>query len=385
MKPRVVFVGGARYDQPLDATSEKKFRAMKPIAELFVIGFSQDLRLRRFTEHAHFYLLPQLPLPILRYLEVLVLGQILILWLIVRHGIQLVVTQDPYAGFVAALAIKFIVWLGYRVRLVVEVHGDFERALFLQRDIQFPRLYCFLMNHVARYSLKHADLLRAISIATKEQLMQWAPDKTIVQFPTWTDIETFLERGVQTQKDISQTILYVGALTPLKGIHHLINAFARIEAEFPRAQLIIIGKEESRPYAQILTKQVLKYELQDRVRFVDAMPQATLAKWMAHSAVLVLPSLSEGLGRVIIEAMATGTPVIGSRVGGIPEMVQDGTTGFLVPPSDEEKLADKISWILQNPDSACAMGTYARAFAHEFFSTDAFVRGYKQIVDRSKT
>ena len=111
---------------------------MKSLAELFVIGFSPDFRLRRFTEHAHFYVLPHLPLPILRYLELFVLGQILLFWLIVRHRIQVVVTQSPYEGFVAALALKFAGWLGYQVRLVVEVHGDFEGSLFLQREIQFP-------------------------------------------------------------------------------------------------------------------------------------------------------------------------------------------------------------------------------------------------------
>src|SRR5882724_9477443 len=101
------FLGGTRYNQPLNATSEKKFRRLKSLGKLFVIGFSVGLRPRTFTEHARFYLLPKLPLPILRYVELFVLGQFLILWLIVRHRIQVVVAQSPYEGFVAALAIKF--------------------------------------------------------------------------------------------------------------------------------------------------------------------------------------------------------------------------------------------------------------------------------------
>src|SRR6476660_7075698 len=118
---KVCFIGGARYSWPLDNTNEKKFRAMNSLADLFIIGFSPDVRLRSFTEHAHFYLLPQLPFPMLRYLELFVLGQIVVFWLIVRHDIQVVVAQSPYEGFVAALALKFAGWLGYPVRLVVEV------------------------------------------------------------------------------------------------------------------------------------------------------------------------------------------------------------------------------------------------------------------------
>ena len=84
---------------------------------------------------------------------------------------------------------------------------------------------------------------------------------------------------------------------------------------------------------------------------------------MRRACVFVLPSMSEGLGRVVVEAMATGTPVIGSQVGGIPEMVEDGVTGFLVQPGDETMLAERLRWILEHPDEAWEMGRRAHAFA----------------------
>jgi glycosyltransferase involved in cell wall biosynthesis len=384
LRSKVCFIGGARYNCPLDATSEKKFRAMKSLAEIFVIGFSPDLRWRSFAEHAHFYVLPQLPLPILRYLELFVFGQVLIFWLIVRHGIQVVVAQSPYEAFGPALALKLSGWLGYQVRLVVEVHGDFERSLFLQREIRFPGLYRFLMNRLARYSIKQADLLRAISNSTKKQLQAWAPGKVIVQFPAWTDIDVFLRRDIHTRKHIPRAILYVGVLTPLKGIHHLINAFVLIAEDFPGAQLVILGKDENKSYAANLREQIKKLGLNGRVQFVGPQPQSELAKLMANASVLVLPSVSEGLGRVIIEAMATGTPVIGSRVGGIPELVQDGVTGFLVPCGDESALAEKLRWILSNPDKSSAMGESGRAFVARLFSTESYLKGYKQIFEMAQ-
>jgi glycosyltransferase involved in cell wall biosynthesis len=272
-------------------------------------------------------------------------------------------------------------WCGYRAALVVEVHGDFEKSLFLQREIQFPGLYRFVMSRVAHYSIKQADLLRAISNSTKEQIKRWAPGKMVVQFPAWTDIETFLQSPIKAKKDNLQGILYVGVLTPLKGVHHLVNAFAVVAEDWPRAQLSIIGKDENKRYAADLSEQVNNLGLKDRVRFMGAMSQSELAYWMANSSVLVLPSTSEGLGRVIIEAMATGTPVIGSRVGGIPELVEDGVSGFLVPTGDEIALAERLRWILTNPDNAGAMGERGRRFVEHFFSTESYLNGYKQILE----
>jgi glycosyltransferase involved in cell wall biosynthesis len=112
---------------------------------------------------------------------------------------------------------------------------------------------------------------------------------------------------------------------------------------------------------------------------MGAMSQLELALWMANSSVLVLPSTSEGLGRVVIEAMAAGTPVIGSCVGGIPELVEDGLRGFLVSPGDEDALAEKLSWVLNNPDKSSEMGKSGRAFVEGFFSTENYLKGFKQI------
>jgi glycosyltransferase involved in cell wall biosynthesis len=379
LKARIGFIGGGRYTRPLNETAEKKFRAISSLGEVFVVGFSSDLRPRMFTEHAHFYLLPQLPFPILRYLEMFVLGQLLTLWLVFRHRVQVVVAQSPYEGFVAALAIKIAAWFEYKVGLVVEVHGDFEESLFLYRRIRFRALHRFVMKQAALYSLGQADVLRAISNSTTEQVRRWEPQKTIISFPTWTDIETFFRRGANRRNDFPNAILFVGMVTPLKGIHYLINAFSFIAEEFRQSRLIIIGKEENVGYADDLRQQIKTLGLENRVRFIGHQSQAELAFRMSEAAVLVLPSKSEGLPRVIIEAMATGTPVIGSRVGGIPELIKDGVNGFLIPPGDEQALAEKLRWVLSNPEKARAMGHAGRGFAKQTFSTENYVRGYRQI------
>jgi glycosyltransferase involved in cell wall biosynthesis len=383
---RACFLGGARYGRPLDATNQKKFSAMESCGQIFVIGFAYGLSPRVFTEHARFYLLPELPLPVLRYLELWIGGSVLALWLILRHGVRIFVAQGPYEGFAVAVVKKIAGWLGCQIALVVEAHGDFEKSFFLERSVRFSKLYRFLMARAASFSLGQADLLRAISSSTRQQLERWAPGKTIIQFPAWTDIGAFLLVGRRDKEEPEpRRILYVGVLTPLKGVHRLVNAFVPIAGEFSEARLVIVGRAQNKNYAEVLRQQVCDLDLDDRVEFLHAMPQSELAMWMGNAAVLVLPSSSEGLGRVIVEAMAAGTPVIGSDVGGIPDVIEDHVSGFLVPPGNEEMLTERIRWILENPARARVMGRKGHTFAAEFFSTEVYLEGYRQIFRAART
>jgi glycosyltransferase involved in cell wall biosynthesis len=239
------------------------------------------------------------------------------------------------------------------------------------------------MRRTARFALQHADLLRAISNSTRKQLETWSPGKPIIQFPTWTDIEVFLKAG-ESDGAREPIILYAGVLIPRKGVHHLLRAFAKVAQEFPEVRLEIVGRDENPEYAEELRQEVFRLGLNGRVSFVGEVPQVELANRMHRSRVFVLPSLSEGLGRVVVEAMATGTPVIGSHVDGIPEMVQEGLTGFLVPPGDEEALAERLSWVLKHPQEAEAMGHRAREFARSFFSPEAYLAGYRHLFEMAE-
>jgi len=380
---KVCFIGGARYSQPLDRTSEKKWRLLSELGEMFVIGFSQDLRPRRFTQHAHFYLLPKFPLPVLRYLAMFTVGPALILWLILRHGVRILVAQSPYEGFAAAVAKVLARLVGFQVVLIVENHGDFEVSLFLQRRVRCQNLYRWLMQRTARFALQHADLLRAVSNSTRKQLETWSPGKPIVQFPAWTDIDVFLKAG-EDDGVREPVVLYAGVLTPLKGVHHLLHAFAKVAQEFPEVRLEIVGRDENPEYAEELQHEVLQLGLNGRVSFVGEVSQVEMADRIRRACAFVLPSLSEGLGRVVVEAMATGTPVIGSHVDGIPEMVQEGLTGFLVPPGDEEALAKRLRWVLRHPQEAKAMGHRAKEFARSFFSPEAYLAGYRRLFEMAE-
>jgi|Deesub1362A_J573_1020465.scaffolds.fasta_scaffold00550_20 glycosyltransferase involved in cell wall biosynthesis len=385
MNYKVCFIGGTRYSWPLNHTQEKKFRELSAARELFVIAFSSNHFPRSFKQYAHFYLLPNLPTAVLRYGLMFTIGSLLAVWLCLARGARIFVAQSPYEGFAGALAKALLRAIGKKTVLIVENHGDFEEALFLQRRVPLSWLYRSLMHRIARWSLKRADLLRAISSTTRQQLERWVGDKRgrVVQFPTYTDIEKFLEasKGIKENKIY---ILYVGVLTPLKGIHLLIRAFVQIASKLPDVSLKIIGRAENPAYAKALRELVAQNGLVERVSFLEEMPQEELVRHMCSCCVLVLPSVSEGLGRVLIEAMACGKPVIASRVGGIPEVVQDGVTGFLITPGDVNTLAEKLLWLLTHPREARVMGERGREFAKNFFSTQEYIRRYEELFTKAE-
>ena len=211
---KIAFLGGTRYRQPLDATNRKKFQALKSLGELFVVGFSQSLRPRRFTDEAYFFLLPKLPVSMLRYAQMFAVGLPLALWLILRHGVDVLVAQSPYEGFAAAWAKKISGWLGQKVALIVESHGDFEESVFMQRRVLLFGFYRLFMRYAARFAFKNADALRVISSSTKQQLEQWVSRKPMVQFPTWTDIDVFLQAVMNKEANRLVDIVYVGVLIP---------------------------------------------------------------------------------------------------------------------------------------------------------------------------
>jgi len=374
----VCFFSGSQYSYPLDPTARKKFALLGSIAPIRVVAFADSLRPRRFVDEACFWLLPWVPVAIVRFALLLFIGPWLVLWCHWRHGVSIVVAQSPYDAVAPALAKSLLRVWGRRLALIVENHGDFEVGIFLQRRVVSTRLYRFFMSGAARFSLGRADALRGVSRATCGQLRRWAPEPPVVAFMAWTDIELFLAAPAE-KDDGDARVLFAGLLYPLKGVHHLLAAFAEVATESGAAELVIVGRPQNKSYVTDLHREIARLEIGDRVRFLGEVSQKELARWMRRSAVLVLPSLSEGLGRVLVEAMATATPVIGTLVDGIPEVVRDGETGWLVPPGDVASLAQRLRWILAHPQESREMGRRARETVRRLFSEEAYLQGYRDL------
>ena len=347
--------------------------------DIRVIGFSDSLQPRAFREGAGFYLVPQPPTSLLRYLIFFALAPALLLALVMRQDCRIMVAQSPFEGAIAALVKGICRLFGKRTKLIIENHNNFEEDLFLQREIPFRRVYRALMLSLARYAFSRGDALRVISTSTSERARHYAPDLPQVRFMTWSDSEIFRAAARRIPLGEATDLVYAGVLIPRKGLHLLLEAFARLDQ--PRAQLHLLGHPENADYAGELKKQAQDRGIANRVHFHGAVSQADLAEYFASARALVLPSLSEGLGRVVLEAMLTGTPVIGSRVGGIPDLIRDGENGFLV----ESDNVDELTAALQKIYAADVepLGRQAREFARQFFSPEKYLDGYRRLFELS--
>jgi len=139
-------------------------------------------------------------------------------------------------------------------------------------------------------------------------------------------------------------VISVARLLPIKGISYLIKAMTRVKD----GSLVIIGDGPERTKLELLSKHL---ELSDRVFFTGWISERSgILDHLEQATVFVLPSLSEGLPRVLIEAMACGLPVVATNVGGVPEAVVDGVNGLLVPPRDEKALAEAIEHLFKDID-----------------------------------
>ena len=378
-KTSVCWISSARYAHPLDAMAARKWQLLGELDDydIRIVGFSTSLRPRRFTEHATFYLLPQPPTAPLRYLSIFLLAPLLVAYLTLRNRAEILVAQSPFEGAIGALVKRAVGLFGLRPRLIIENHNNFEEDLFLQRRVPLQGLYRRLMLAAARYAFGNADALRVISSSTAERARHYAPSLPQARFMTFSDTDVFQKTERRIAVAAASDIVYAGVLIPRKGLHHLLQAFAALEQ--PRAQLHLVGHAENADYAASLRQQAEQLGIRARVHFQGAVSQRELAAFFGAARVMVLPSLSEGLGRVVVEAMLLGTPVIGSRVGGIPDLIQPGVTGWLVEPGDEAALAAALREAFGA--DLKTMGAEARNFAHDFFSTRQYVAGYQELFE----
>ena len=153
--------------------------------------------------------------------------------------------------------------------------------------------------------------------------------------------------------------LFVGRLASNKGLPELLNAFERVGSTDPQLTLVLVGEDAG--MGPWITGRIAERGLGDRVRWTGHLAdESLLAAAMAEAEALVLPSEYEAFGLVLLEALAQGTPVIASRVGGIPEFIEPERSGLLVPPHDAPALAEAMARIRSDPAAARRWGRYGQ-------------------------
>jgi starch synthase len=242
-----------------------------------------------------------------------------------------------------------------------------------------------LSSWAERTAIETADAVIAVSGAMREDILTCYPtldpakvhivhngiDTTLYRPDHGTDV---LHRiGLDTERPY---ILFVGRITRQKGVPHLLRAVRDID---PAAQVVLCAGAPDTPEIDREFRDL--YQELSRVRegvywIPQMLPRPEVIQLLTHAAAFVCPSVYEPLGIVNLEAMACGTPVVASRVGGIPEVVDDGKTGLLVPVDDdfEAGLARALDSVVGDPEAAARMGEAGRERAVGEFGWDAVAR-----------
>ncbi len=219
------------------------------------------------------------------------------------------------------------------------------------------------------------DGVDAIVTATKQEkddlvrLYQVSPHKVQV-IPAGVDLELFRPVDKSAARQAlklveKRIILYVGRIEPLKGLDLLLRAVPQLECTRDTRLLIVGGRPGQDSELDRLKALASELGIQDRVTFTGAVQQTELPTYYSAADVFVLPSYYESFGLVALEAMACGTPVVVSRVGGLKSFVRDGETGYLIPWRCPDPFAQRIDMLLANGALREAMGKAARAKAQE--------------------
>lgn len=282
---------------------------------------------------------------------------------LVSHGTQLV---HAHFGINGTMMLPFARAL--RLPLVVSFHGHDVGGLEPQnrgtlRYRRYQRLAPELFSYGSLF-LCASEQLRTLLID------HGAPESKAVLHHLGVDVDRFCPALPGTRSN--STVLMVGRLVEKKGMADGLRAFAKIVSLHPGARLVIVGEG---PLGQELRHQVSDMGLLGRVDFKGALSGDDVLKEMQKATVLLTPSLTTAAGDresgviVVKEAGATGLPAVVTRHGGLPEIIDEGQNGFLVPERDVDKLADRLDRLLSSSDLRHTMGARARALVEQRYDS----------------
>jgi glycosyltransferase involved in cell wall biosynthesis len=276
-----------------------------------------------------------------------------------------------------------LVLLGRRLarvptQVIADVHGDPAAPTRLYGS-PLRRALAPLADLLVRVGLRRADGVRTISDYTSGVVRETGAEPTAT-FAAFMDLDPFLssEPAPLPQPPIA---LFVGVLERYKAVDVLAEAWRIAAPRVPGATLHVVGRG---PLDEAVEQLVAA--LPGQTRWDESLPTPEVARALDAATVLVLPSRSEGLGRVVVEAFCRGRGVVASRVGGIPDIVEDGKTGLLVPPGDPERLAYALVRVLTDRGFAERLGAEARSAVEPWLATpEEYARQIRDLVEKVVT
>jgi glycosyltransferase involved in cell wall biosynthesis len=238
---------------------------------------------------------------------------------------------------------------------VLEVHGDWRTVTRLYGS-RLRRVLDPLADRLSLAALRRTDAVRTLSPATTRLVREHGAEPA-ASFPAYVDVDTFLDRPPRPLPDRQQA-LFVGVLERYKNVDGLAAAWRAAAPRLPGARLRIVGDGPLRPEVERLCA-----DLPAQTRWDRQLETPAISAALDESSLLVLPSRSEGLPRVAIEALCRGRPVLATPVGGVPDLIEDGVNGFLVGSLDPPDLAEALVRVLGQPAALEPVAAEARESA----------------------
>jgi glycosyltransferase involved in cell wall biosynthesis len=363
-KPRVLFIGRTRYRLPLAPGLARKWDALGRELDVRVLGSATP---GSPTGDATFTLVPPVRLEPLDGVVFWLTLPRRIARLLSEFRPEAVVCQTAYEAAAALLARRLA---RVPARIVVEVHGDWRTSTRLYGSSS-RRALGRIGDVLAAAALRRSDSVRTVSPFTT-RLVRELGLETTADFPAYMDLEPFV--ALPRPLEAEPVALFVGVLEAYKNVDGLAEAWRLAATRLPNASLRIVGKGSRADIAAALVRE-------HGVRWDQELPAVQVAKAMDDAWVLVLPSRSEGMGRVLVEAFCRGRGVIGTRAGSIPDLVADGVSGLLVAPDDPAALADALVRVLSDRALAEQLSSGARAAAAPWLQTpEEYARRMRELV-----
>lgn len=290
--------------------------------------------------------------------------------------VDIVVTQDPLLGVLGVLLKR-----KFGCKLFINVLGtEIFSERWLRRSV-IHRLYKLGIY----WSLRNADLVRTETNRLKTSLVETLKiplDKLVNIFvvPGPESIESLVKaEGYEARKGLlenkyEQIVLFVGRLVDAKDLPNLLRAAGLVIKKYPKTLFAIIGEGPERGRLENLCREL---DIVNNVRFLGAVPFDQVPSYYAACDVFVLPSWSEGFGRVMMEAALAKKPIVATDVGGAREAIIDNETGYIVEIANPEQMADRIQRLLGNPQLAQRMGRKGHERALKLFG---FEENVKQLI-----
>jgi glycosyltransferase involved in cell wall biosynthesis len=275
--------------------------------------------------------------------------------------------HDPHAVAMAATALS-IAAPSPRPRLVASRRIEFRIARHSFSRWKYSQVDCFLaISRAVRTRLVHDGIPPARVVVVHEGV---DVERIVHTTPASVHAALFLPAG-------APVVGNVGALVPQKAQHTLIDAAARVVREVPDARFVVLGEGELRP---ALEQQIRHLHLERHVFLAGFRPD--VVELMKDFDVFALSSIYEGMCTSLVDAMAAEKPAVATSVGGVPEVLADGESGFLVPPHDARAMAARVVQLLKDAELRRRMGEAGLERARRLFTVERMVRGTTAVYER---